>query len=261
MSNLAFLVPALSDLAHQVTNQVADQIAPAFNDLALFKPEKPRWFDNVVLTRELYPETMKTLAMSGVSTLFTMLFGIPLGLLVVATDKHGLTPNAPVNKIVGFIVDLGRSIPFIILAVNLGPLTRLIVGTTLGWQAACVPLVIGATPFFARLVQSNIMGVDSGKIEAAQMMGASKQQIMWGVQVREAMPALVQSTTILIITIISYSAITGALGSGGVGFLATNYGYYQQMYDVAISTIVVIGVIVMVIQGIGDRIVRRLDHR
>lgn len=223
--------------------------------------DDPTWFDNPAITREMLPATLETLAMTAISSFFTVLFGLPIGLLCVATDKNGLLPNAPVNKIAGFIVDLGRSLPFILLAVFITPFTRLVVGTSLGWQAACVPLIVGASPFFARLVVSNILGVSAGKIEAAKMMGASRTQIMWGVQVREALPELVQSITILVITIISYSTITGALGGGGIGTLAINYGRYRYQADTMLLSLIVIGVIVIVIQQIGDFIARRVDHR
>ena len=141
------------------------------------------------------------------------------------------------------------------------PLTRLIVGTTLGWQATVVPLVILSVPFFARLVESNILAVDAGKIEAAQMMGASNRQIRWGVQVREAAPALVQSITTLAITLIGYSAIAGALGGGGLGQMAMNYGYNRFQDDVMIVTVLAIIVIVQIVQMFGDMISRLVDHR
>lgn len=224
-------------------------------------PDDPTWGDNPAITREMLPATLETLAMTAVSSFFTVLFGLPLGLFCVATDKGGLIPNPIVNKVTGFIVDLGRSLPFLLLAVFITPLTRLIVGTSIGWQAACVPLIVGATPFFARLVVSNILGVETGKIEAAKMMGASRTQIMWGVQVREALPELIQSITILIITIIGFSAITGAFGGGGIGTLAINYGHYRYQADTMLVSLVVIGIIVIVIQAIGDWFARRIDHR
>lgn len=221
----------------------------------------PTWGDNPAITKEMLPATLDTVAMSVVSGIFTILLGIPLGLFCVATAKGGLIPNRTVNKITGFIVDLGRSIPFLLLAAFISPLTRLLVGTTLGWQAACVPLIVGATPFFARLVESNIMSVDSGKIEAAQMMGASRTQVMWGVQVREALPALVQSTTVLVITIIGYSTITGAFGGGGLGALAINYGYNRYQIDTMLVSLIVIGIIVIAIQAVGNWVARRINHR
>ena len=134
-------------------------------------------------------------------------------------------------------------------------------GTTLGWQATVVPLVILSVPFFARLVESNILAVDAGKIEAAQMMGASNRQIRWGVQVREAAPALVQSITTLAITLIGYSAIAGALGGGGLGQMAMNYGYNRFQDDVMIVTVLAIIVIVQIVQMFGDMISRLVDHR
>lgn len=221
----------------------------------------PTWGDNPAITKEMLPATLETMAMTAVSSVFTILLGIPLGLLCVATDKDGLTPNRAVNKIVGFIVDLGRSLPFLLLAVFILPLTRMLIGTTLGWQAACVPLIVGATPFFARLVVSNIMSVEAGKVEAAKMMGASRTQIMWGVQVREALPEIVQSATILIITIIGFSAITGAFGGGGLGALAINYGHYRYQADTMLVALVVIGVIVIIIQAIGDYLTKRINRR
>ncbi len=238
----------------------ADKIISGFAPVPA-GPGDPTWGDNPAITNEMLPATLETLAMTAVSGIFTVLFGVPIGLLCVATNKGGLFPNAVVNRVTGFIVDLGRSLPFLLLAVFITPLTRLIVGTSIGWQAACIPLIVGATPFFARLVESNIMGVDSGKIEAAQMMGASRTQIMWGVQVREALPSLIQSTTVLIITIIGYGAITGAFGGGGIGTLAINYGHYRYQADTMLVSLIVIGIIVIVIQAIGDWFARRIDHR
>ena len=238
----------------------ADKIISGFAPVPA-GPGDPTWGDNPAITNEMLPATLETLAMTAVSGIFTVLFGVPIGLLCVATNKGGLFPNAVVNRVTGFIVDLGRSLPFLLLAVFITPLTRLIVGTSIGWQAACIPLIVGATPFFARLVESNIMGVDSGKIEAAQMMGASRTQIMWGVQVREALPSLIQSTTVLIITIIGYGAITGAFVGGGIGTLAINYGHYRYQADTMLVSLIVIGIIVIVIQAIGDWFARRIDHR
>lgn len=140
-------------------------------------------------------------------------------------------------------------------------MTRLIVGTSLGWQATVVPLVLLSVPYFARLVESNILAVDPGKIEAAQMMGASNRQIRWGVQVREAAPVLVQSITTLAITLIGYSAMAGAVGGGGLGQMAINYGYNRWQDDVMISTVIAIIIIVQLVQMIGDMISRLVDHR
>lgn len=224
-------------------------------------PNDPTWGDNPALTKQFVPAIIDTLLMTGFSTFFTVIFGLPLGLLLVQTSKAGLTPNRVVNQVVGGTVNIVRSLPFIIGIVALFPLTKLIVGTRLGWQATVVPLVILAIPFFARLVESNILGVDAGKIEAAQMMGASHRQIRWGVQVREALPALVQSITVLAITMVGYSAMAGVIGGGGLGQLAINYGYTRNQYDVLIVSVVTIILIVQVIQVIGDMVSRLVDHR
>ena len=151
--------------------------------------------------------------------------------------------------------------PFIILMVALISVTRLIVGSSTGWQAVCVPLTIGAIPFYARLVETAINDVDRGKVEAALMMGASGRQITWGVLVREALPILIQSATVTIITLLGYSAMAGAVGGGGLGDLAITYGHNNNMVDVVVITVVVIAIIVGIIQLIGDMLSRLVDHR
>ncbi|MCF2711408.1 ABC transporter permease [Schaalia hyovaginalis] len=221
----------------------------------------PKWLDNPALTKQFVPAIIDTLLMMGFATLFTVLIGLPLGLLLVQTGKNGLTPNRPVYETASAIVNVVRSFPFIIGIVVLIPVTRLIVGTSLGWQATVVPLVLLSVPYFARLVESNILAVDPGKIEAAQMMGASNRQIRWGVQVREAAPVLVQSITTLAITLIGYSAMAGAVGGGGLGQMAINYGYNRWQDDVMISTVIAIIIIVQLVQMIGDMISRLVDHR
>ncbi|MDY2941366.1 MAG: methionine ABC transporter permease [Varibaculum sp.] len=223
--------------------------------------DSPTWLENPVITEELWPATLETLLMTFWTTFITVLIGLVLGLILVATGPGGLFPNRPLHAVLGFIVNIGRSLPFVILMIALIPFTRFVVGTTFGWQSAVVSLVVAAVPFFARLVETSILGVDGGKIEAAQMMGASRSQIMFGVQVREATPALIQSATTLAITIIGYGAMAGAMGSGGLGQLAMNYGYTQYMTDVMIATVVIILLIVEVIQVIGDVLSRMTDHR
>ncbi len=221
----------------------------------------PMWWDNPSLNEQFVPAIIDTLLMTGFSTVFTVVFGVPLGLLLVQTGKNGLTPMPALNQAVSVVVNVVRSLPFIIGIVALFPITKLLVGSRLGWQATVVPLVILAIPFFARLVESNLLAVDSGKIEAAQMMGASHRQIRWGVQVREALPALVQSITVLAITLVGYSAMAGAVGGGGLGQLAINYGYQRNQFDVLVVTVVTIIVIVQVIQLVGDFVARKVDHR
>ena len=219
------------------------------------------WFDNPVVQGQLWPATLETLGMTFFSTLFTVVFGLPLGLALVATAPRGLVPNVAVNQVLSVIVNIGRSIPFIILMISILPFTRLVVGTTLGWEAAVVPLTVAAIPFFARLVETAVFSVEQGKIEAAQMMGASRFQVLGGVLVREALPALVQSVTVLVITLISYSAMAGAIGGGGLGALAINHGYNRFQGDVMVLTVVVIVILVQAIQMMGDMLSRLVDHR
>ncbi|MDO5721325.1 MAG: methionine ABC transporter permease [Actinomycetaceae bacterium] len=228
---------------------------------ALADPNAGRWFSNPVIAQTYWEAVWETLAMTGLSSLVTVLLGLPLGLLLVATRRDGLLPNRSLHHTLALIVNIGRSIPFIILIIAILPVTRFIAGSTLGWKAAVVPLTIGAIPFFARLVETAILGVDAGKIEAAHMMGARRWQIMAGVQVREAMPALIQSITVLVITLVGYSAMAGAIGGGGLGQLAMNYGYQRYQDDVMILAVVGILLIVQLIQVIGDMCSRLVDHR
>ncbi len=223
--------------------------------------ESQTWFNNPVLLRKFWPAVWETLGMVGVSTVITVLLGLPLGLLLASSSSGGLKPRRTLNQIVGAAVNVVRSFPFMILIIALIPLTRLIAGKAIGWQAMVVPLVVGAVPFFARLVETNVTSIEPGKIEAAQMMGASTAQIEWGVQVREALPGLVQSATLLFITLIGYSAMAGAVGGGGLGALALNYGYQQWMDDVMIVTVFAIIVIVQMAQMMGDMISRLVNHR
>ncbi|OFQ23610.1 metal ABC transporter permease [Actinomyces sp. HMSC062G12] len=221
----------------------------------------PTWLDNEALKKQFVPAILETLQMVGLSTVFAVIIGTLLGLVLVQTGKGGLTPNKAVHQGVSFVVNVVRSLPFIIGIIVLIPVTKLIVGRSTGSLATVVPLVILSAPFFARLVETNLLAVDPGKVEAAQMMGASNRQIRWGVLIREALPALVQSVTTLAITLIGYSAMAGAVGGGGLGQMAINYGYNRWQTDVMICTVVAIIVIVQVIQVIGDLISRALDHR
>ena len=221
----------------------------------------PTWLDNPALTDKFVPAIFETLMMTGLSTVFAVIIGTLLGLVLVQTGKGGLTPNKGIYQAVSFFVNIVRSLPFIIGIIMLIPVTKMIVGKSTGSLATVVPLVILSAPFFARLVETNLLAVDPGKIEAAQMMGASNRQIRWGVLIREAMPALIQSITTLAITLIGYSAMAGAVGGGGLGQMAINYGYNRWQDDVMISTVVAIIVIVQIIQLIGDILSRLVDHR
>lgn len=219
------------------------------------------WFQNPIIEQGLMSALGETLLMVFWSSLFSIIFGLLIGIVLTATKPEGLLPNRALYQVLAFIVNVGRSIPFIILMFVMIPLTRAVVGSATGWLGATVPLTIAAIPYFARLVESNLTGVEQGKVEAAQMMGASRSRILSGVLVREAMPALIQSATILIITLVGYSAMAGAVGGGGLGQMAINYGYYRPMADVLVILVVVIVVIVNVIQLAGDMLSRLVDHR
>ncbi|MCF2706338.1 ABC transporter permease [Arcanobacterium haemolyticum] len=219
------------------------------------------WFSNPVIQESLLPALGETLLMVAWSSLISTIVGLLVGIIVTATKPGGLFPNRVLNSVLGFIVNVGRAAPFIILMFVLIPTTRAIVGTATGWIGATVPLTVSAIPYFARLVESNLSGVEQGKIEAAQMMGASRSRILGGVMVREAMPTIIQSITILVITLIGYSAMAGAVGAGGLGALAISYGYNRWAPDVLIIVLVVIVAIVMLVQMIGDMLSRLVDHR
>lgn len=221
----------------------------------------PTWLNNPVIKQQLWTATVETLLMTFWATLFAAIFGLLVGVILTATRQDGILPNKAINSTLGFIVNVGRAIPFIILMVLLINITRMIVGQANGWQGAMVPLALSAIPYFARMVESNLTNVELGKIEAAQMMGASRYQILKDVIVREAVPSLVQSTTILTITIIGYTAMAGAVGGGGLGALAINQGYYRTQIDVLVIIVIVIIAIVSVVQFIGDIISRAVDHR
>lgn len=219
------------------------------------------WFNNQIVQETLWDATVETLLMVGWSTLATVVIGLPLGILLVATAKGGIRPNKIVNTILSLIVNVGRSIPFIILLILLLPVTDWVMQTNIGWRGMVFPLAIGSIPFFARLVETNLLAVDSGKIEAAQMMGATRTRIMGDVILREALPGIIQSITVLIIMIIGFSAMGGTVGGGGLGALAYNYGYQRYFLDVLIITVVVLVVIVQIVQMLGDMLSRYVDHR
>lgn len=218
-------------------------------------------FGNPVIQQKLPEATLETLQMVGLSGLLTGLLGLPLGLALHATSPRGLTPQPAVHRAVGLVVNVGRSLPFIILMIAILPFTRWVVGTTLGWEAAVVPLTIGAIPFYARIVEAAVREVDPGKIEAARVMGSTRRKILGAVLVREALPALVAGLTVTVVTLVGYSAMAGVIGAGGLGFLAISYGYQRYDTPVMVACVVVIVLIVQVLQVIGDAVARRLDHR
>lgn len=205
--------------------------------------------------------TLETLYMTLVSTFFAYLIGLPVGLLLVATDTDGVKPMPLVNKIVGLIVNVLRSAPFLILLVLVVPLTRFIVGKTTGSNATIVPLVIAAAPFIARLVESSIKEVGHGVVEAAQSMGATPMQIVVKVLVPEAKPSLIVGSAIAVTTILSYSAMAGFVGGGGLGTIAINYGYYRYQTGTAFITLAILIIIVQIFQEVGMRFSRKFDKR
>lgn len=194
----------------------------------------------------------ETMFMVVVATVIGALIGIPLGVTLVTTSKGHILENQVINKILGTIVNVIRSVPFIILMVAIIPLTRLIAGTSIGTTAACVPLTIIAIPFLSRLVETSIRDVDFGLVEAAESMGATPLQIIWKVLIPEALPTIINNITVLVVNLIGASAMAGAIGGGGLGDIAIRYGYQRFRADVMLATIVVLIVGVNLIQYIGD---------
>ncbi|MFE6977399.1 methionine ABC transporter permease [Streptomyces sp. NPDC057682] len=205
--------------------------------------------------------TVDTLYMVLWSTVVTVLVGLPLGVLLVLTDKGGLLQNTPVNKVVGVIVNIGRSLPFIILLIALIPFTTWIVGTFIGPTAMIVPLAVGAIPFFARLVETAVREVDHGLVEAVQSMGGSIPTIVRKVLLPQSLPSLVSGVTTTVIVLIGYSAMAGAVGGEGLGSKAVTYGFQRFDNRFMLVTVALLVVIVTVIQLIGDTAVRLLARR
>ena len=205
--------------------------------------------------------TIDTLVMTCVATILAYVIGIPLGILLVVTSPNGLRPNRVVSTIVGWIVNIGRSVPFIILLVALIPFTRFIVGTSLGVPGAVVPLVVTAAPFAARMVEQSLEETDSGLVEAAQSFGASTWQIVWKVYLKETLPSLVRGAAITFVTLFGYSAMAGTVGAGGLGDIAIRYGYQRFQTDVMIFAVLLCVVLVIVFQAIGDVTARKIDKR
>ena len=203
----------------------------------------------------------ETLYMTFVSALFAYVLGLPLGVALIITDQNGLKPMKPLNAVLGWIVNIGRSIPFVILMLAIAPFTRLIVGKAFGTTATIVPLVIAAAPFVARMVEQSLSEIDHGVVEAARTMGASTYQIVWKVLLPESVPSLIRGVAVTVITLVGYSAMAGALGGGGLGDIAVRYGMHRYQYDVMMLTLVLIIVIVQVIQVLFDIVAKRIDKR
>lgn len=204
----------------------------------------------------------ETLYVTVLSTLFAILIGLPLGVLLVVGEKDGVLPlPKAVLRVLNFLINVLRSVPFLILMIMVFPLTRLIIGTTVGTVASIVPLVIAAFPFVARLVESSLREVDGNLIEMARSMGATPFQIIWKVMLPESVPPLLSNFTIAITTILGYSAMSGIIGGGGLGKIAINYGYYRYMYAVMILAVLLLIVLVQIFQSVGTALANRTDKR
>ena len=209
----------------------------------------------------LLTNTRDTLVMTLVSTAFAYLLGLPLGVLLILTGDHGIRPHRTLNRCLGWIINVGRSLPFIILMVCVMPFTKLLVGTKIGVLGAIPPLVISAAPFIARMVETSLSEVDAGVVEAAQSMGASTLQIVRKVYLPEALPSLILGGSISIITILAYTAIAGAIGAGGLGDLAIRYGYQRREPAKMWVAAVLLIVLVQIVQSVFSRVSNRIDKR
>jgi len=214
-----------------------------------------------VVLKLTWEALQETLLMVGVATVLAELGGLPLGVLLVTTAPGRILASPRLHHVLGLIVNVGRSIPFIILMVAIIPFTRWLVGTSIGTTAAMVPLTVAAIPYVARLVESSLNEVDPGVVEAAVAMGASPWQVIWKVYLPEAVPSLILGGTITAITLVGYSAMAGAVGGGGLGDLAIRYGYQRFRTDVMLVTVAVLVVLVQGIQYLGSYWARRLDRR
>ncbi|WP_067483042.1 methionine ABC transporter permease [Actinomadura hibisca] len=206
--------------------------------------------------------TVETLYMAGVSAALTAAFGLLVGVLLVLTDRRGLLPQPLLNKVLGLVVNIGRSLPFLILMVAIIPFTKLVTGgVSIGTTPFLVPLTIGGIPFYARLVEIALREVEPGVVAAATAMGATRREIVTKVLLREARPGLVSGLSVTVIALIGYTAMAGALGGGGLGYLAISHGYERFEGRVMLATVLLLIVIVLAVQAVGDLVARRLSHK
>lgn len=210
---------------------------------------------------EILRATRDTLLMLGGAMALTVVFGIPLGVLLYLSGKGRLAANPVLNGVLSLVVNILRSVPFIILLIVMLPVTVLLVGTSLGVAGAIPPLVVGAAPFYARLVETALREVDKGVVEATQAMGGSTFQIVTRALLPEAMPGIIAGATVTAIALVSYTAMAGVVGAGGLGDLAIRFGYQRFQTDVMVVTVVLLLVLVQILQMIGDRLVARVSHR
>lgn len=205
--------------------------------------------------------TIDTLLMLGGSMVLTVILGVPLGVLLYLSGKGRLAANPVLNAVLSFVVNVLRSVPFIILLIVMLPVTVLLVGTSLGVAGAIPPLVVGAAPFYARLVETALREVDKGVVEATQAMGGSTFQIVTRALLPEAMPGIIAGATVTAIALVSYTAMAGVVGAGGLGDLAIRFGYQRFQTDVMAVTVVLLLILVQILQMIGDRLVAKVSHR
>lgn len=207
----------------------------------------------------LLPGLWDTVYMVFLSTLYAVLIGFIPAIALVITDEKGLRPNRLVNRVLDFIINLLRSFPFIILMIAIIPFTRLISGTSIGRDAAIVPLTIGAAPFAARVIESALKEVDKGIIEAAKSIGASTMQIIFRVMLKEALPSIVLGITLTVISVIGYSAMAGTIGAGGLGDIAVRYGYERFETEIMVYTIIILIILVQILQSLGNFAYKKLS--
>ncbi|ANR78422.1 metal ABC transporter permease [Kosakonia sacchari] len=205
--------------------------------------------------------TLETIYMVGLAAFFTVLIGLPVGVLLFVSRGNGLAPMPKLNALLGAVINVGRSLPFIVLLIALIPFTRALIGTTLGSTAAVVPVTIGAFPFFARLTENALDEVDYGRIEAILSMGGNLWHVIAKALLPEALPTLLASITLTIVMLIGFSSMAGVIGGGGLGDLAIRYGYQRFNDQVMVGTVVILVALVQGVQMAGDRLVRRLAHR
>lgn len=209
----------------------------------------------------LIPSLAETLYMLVLSGFFSVLLGFPLGIVLILTEKEGLAENRFINQILNTLINILRSVPFIILVIILFPLSRLIVGTPIGTKASIVPLAISAAPFVARVTESSIKEVDRGVVELGLSLGASNFEIITRILIPEALPSIISGITLTMVNLIGYSAMVGAIGGGGLGDLALQYGHYRKKTDILIVSVIVIILLVQIVQFIGDSLSRLSDKK
>ena len=221
------------------------------------------WLQNFLDTYGvlLLEGTWDSIVMTSIATLLAYVVGIPLGVLMVLTARDGLHPHRVLNAVLGWIINMGRSIPFIILLFAIIPFTRAIVGTALGVPGAVVPLTVTAIPFVARMVEQSLTGVDPGLIEAGQSFGANTWQIVTKVYLRESLPSLVRGASITFITLFGFAAMAGCVGAGGLGDIAIRYGYQRYQTDVMVGAVILCIILIQVVQSLFDVLARTIDHK